>query len=121
MNQSKKTIQIQLPSLNQFFWINKILVFWLVSHSQLDSYALIQRGKMTFKVDYSLVWHEFKFKCEFKRVSAPLYATTLEQNQMDVHHAGNFPQQLHEQQFPLAYCVRLVSAPKNIVASDALT
>ena len=28
-------------------------------------------------------------------------------SQMDVHHAGNFPQQLHEQQFPLAYTVQL--------------
>ena len=27
--------------------------------------------------------------------------TTYSRDQMDVHHAGNFPQQLHEQQFPL--------------------
>ena len=30
---------------------------------------------------------------------------------MDVHHAGNFPQQLHEQQFPLAFSRRAARRP----------
>ena len=62
----------------------------------LHTDTLHKGPKATFKVDMNS-------NCELRVVSTPLYATTLEQNQMDVHHAGNFPQQLHEQQFPLAY------------------